>query len=692
MVEDQVQPILLTLGTCSYDLGKELLISESGRRLELRPQSTQVLKLLATQANQVVTKEEVISAVWPDISVTDDSIVQCVSDIRKALSDKDRRILRTIPKQGYRLTAEEPKAGLTQNSEAFDLAAFVEFGKDAGANLFVRLSRAEQNNRYWNSLLQYIDTLHGNESSTNKYKQYTDGFLLEYDRPERAIKCALALCNWSIGYNKILLHTEHTTLQIGIDLSKEAKRTGSTTKHLAALAREHEIIVTANVRDFMSAELDCGFVDAGDHKIPGMANKMHCYKAVPRSDGNYLAPILDTNDLLPTIAVIPFTSRSSYSDAMVIGEVLADDVISLLSRSLEVNVISRLSTTEFRRRQPSLEEIWNELRADFVLTGRYYEKNGSLDTEAELVEVRTGSVLWTDRFEGEIGQALDAKESIDWIVRNVQHTIFKQEVSRARNNPLPNLRSYTLLMSAVALMHRLSPESFNAAKAMLSTLIERLPHQPVPLAWMARWYVLRVQQGWSDDPKRDANQALQCTQRALDIDPENVLSLVSEGFVLTNLLHRLDKAEERYDKALDLNPNDAVGRLLRGTLFAFKGQGAQATRDTERALHLTPLDPLRFFFLSLSASACLAAEDYERALKLSQLSLRANRGHTSTLRVQAVAQMRLNQTEDARLTGQKLLSLQPNMRVSTWLQNSPSRNFPVGKAFSETLRDIGIPE
>jgi adenylate cyclase len=203
--------------------------------------------------------------------------------------------------------------------------------------------------------------------------------------------------------------------------------------------------------------------------------------------------------------------------------------------------------------------------------------------------------------------------------------------------------------------------------------------------------VLRVQQGWSLDPVQDAQLAFECTKRALDMDPENVLALVSEGVVMTNLMQDMDTAQERYDLALDISPNDADARLLRGTMYAFRGEGTRAMRDTERSLRLTPIDPLRFYFLSLAASACIAAEDYDRALELSDLSLRANSTHTSTLRVKAVALMRMKREDEARATGEKLMRLQPNLSVTQWLKNSPSGDFDIGRKFGETLIEIGVP-
>ena len=143
--------------------------------------------------------------------------------------------------------------------------------------------------------------------------------------------------------------------------------------------------------------------------------------------------------------------------------------------------------------------------------------------------------------------------------------------------------------------------------------------------------------------------ALECTRRALDSDPNCSLALAIDGFVHTNLLKRLDIAQERYDLALAANPNDSLAWLLKGTLHAFMDEGDKAVEYTEMALKLSPLDPQRYFYDSLAASAHLTAGHYDRALELAQRSLRANRSHTSTLRVMTVAQWQLGHRDEARL-------------------------------------------
>ena len=87
------------------DLNRLALIVE-GVEVPLRPKAFDTLKVLAMRAGQVVTKDELVAAVWPDVIVNDDALAQCVRDVRKALGDDAQQVLRTIPRRGYMLAAD----------------------------------------------------------------------------------------------------------------------------------------------------------------------------------------------------------------------------------------------------------------------------------------------------------------------------------------------------------------------------------------------------------------------------------------------------------------------------------------------------------------------------------------------------------------------------------------------------------
>jgi pimeloyl-ACP methyl ester carboxylesterase/DNA-binding winged helix-turn-helix (wHTH) protein len=97
-------PRMLSFDRFTLDLQRCALLREQ-EEIRLRPKSFDVLRYLAEHPGPLVPKEELIQAIWPSVSVTDDSLVQCIRDIRTALSDHPHRIIRTVPRRGYLFAA-----------------------------------------------------------------------------------------------------------------------------------------------------------------------------------------------------------------------------------------------------------------------------------------------------------------------------------------------------------------------------------------------------------------------------------------------------------------------------------------------------------------------------------------------------------------------------------------------------------
>jgi predicted ATPase/DNA-binding winged helix-turn-helix (wHTH) protein len=76
------------------------------REIKLRPKVYEALKYLVEHPGRLIGKQELMQAVWPDSFVTDDSLVQCALELRRALEDRDQQILKTVPRRGYVFTAK----------------------------------------------------------------------------------------------------------------------------------------------------------------------------------------------------------------------------------------------------------------------------------------------------------------------------------------------------------------------------------------------------------------------------------------------------------------------------------------------------------------------------------------------------------------------------------------------------------
>ena len=86
------------------------VVRHGERDIELRPKSFDVLCCLVERAGQLVTKEEILETVWPNVVVGDESLARCVSDVRQALGDSQQKIIKTLPRRGYLFAVPVSKA------------------------------------------------------------------------------------------------------------------------------------------------------------------------------------------------------------------------------------------------------------------------------------------------------------------------------------------------------------------------------------------------------------------------------------------------------------------------------------------------------------------------------------------------------------------------------------------------------
>jgi adenylate cyclase len=124
---------LLRFESFVLDLDRSRLLGPAGE-LALRPKSFDVVRHLLESAGRIVAKDELMKAVWPGVTVSDESLAQCVSEIRRALGSAGPRILKTVPRRGYVIdvpvSAEAAQAadespGTAPDSEAADVRASI---------------------------------------------------------------------------------------------------------------------------------------------------------------------------------------------------------------------------------------------------------------------------------------------------------------------------------------------------------------------------------------------------------------------------------------------------------------------------------------------------------------------------------------------------------------------------------------
>src|ERR1044072_928024 len=99
---DQIIPRILSFERFELDLMRGC-VRVAGRDLDLRPKAFHLLCHLAENAGRLVSKQELHDAVWGNVAVSDDALVQCIRELRLKLGDVDRTVIRTVPRRGYLL-------------------------------------------------------------------------------------------------------------------------------------------------------------------------------------------------------------------------------------------------------------------------------------------------------------------------------------------------------------------------------------------------------------------------------------------------------------------------------------------------------------------------------------------------------------------------------------------------------------
>lgn len=87
-------------GPFALDAGRAAL-TRGGARVALRPKTFALLSYLAAHPGRVVGKDELLAAVWPGVVVNEESLSQCVRELRAALGDEGQQLIRTVARRGY---------------------------------------------------------------------------------------------------------------------------------------------------------------------------------------------------------------------------------------------------------------------------------------------------------------------------------------------------------------------------------------------------------------------------------------------------------------------------------------------------------------------------------------------------------------------------------------------------------------
>jgi adenylate cyclase len=530
-------------------------------------------------------------------------------------------------------------------------------------------------------------------------KSLGDGLLLEFASVPPAVAAALEVQRRVVPFNAGREQSALMALRIGIHIADvvfddlDVYGAGvNLAARLTELARPGETVVSIEVRDLLADGVQVDVEDLGECFVKHLPHAVRAFRLQPTGlhrTAYWPAPA----NHFAVLAVVPFAPSSEQESSVAIGDALADDIIAALSLLDGLQLISRLSTSRLRNSNDCLSDCRRLLGAKFVLSGHYSLHQDHVRVRCSLVETTSEQVLWSGGHDALVG-ALFAEGGgfLSDLVAEVGKAIVRQEVRRTRGLPIPTLENFTLYIGGITLMHRMSQVDFQRARVLFEQLTHRLPRNSAPKAMMAKWYLMRMLQGWSSDLVRDGQLAHDMARRALDHDPEHPFALATEGFVAAHFAGDLSLAQRRCEQALESNPQEAQAWRMKAAVHSYFGDGEEAESCAERALSLTPLDPTRFIFELIVGVAKLSRGRYVEAVGWADKSLRQNAMHVPTHRLRVIALALAGFDLESKEAAKVLLGLSPGFRINAFAQTYPGREQPHALSYFAALRRAGLPE
>ncbi|MGH0036566.1 MAG: hypothetical protein ACQGVK_16185 [Myxococcota bacterium] len=314
----------------------------------------------------------------------------------------------------------------------------------------------------------------------------------------------------------------------------------------------------------------------------------------------------------PSIAVLPFATPSGEPRHEALANALAEDVINALGRVRHFDVIAHSATAAYKGHSPDAQAVARDLGARYTLEGSVRGLGDRIRVTLQLVAAHTRTPVWSDRHECALEGAEEAQDEISArIAAELQPAVRRAEAESARRRPAAELGVWSLVNRAwVTVQNALgSAEAARAAVEDCSKALALDPDDALAHAVLAhaRSLLLGLPDGGADVESVRAS-----IRRAVELGGHDPAVQHCYAAVLGNI-GRTEDGIRAWERCLELDPFNAPARAGLGIAQIYVRQPEPALANIDRALSLSPRDPLVYHWLAQRALACVVLGRYAEA-------------------------------------------------------------------------------
>jgi adenylate cyclase len=615
----------------TLDLNRGCLRDAHGE-IELRPKGFRLLCYLVQNAGRLISKDELVNAVWPNVIVGDDSLAQCMSELRNALNDRERHIIKTVPRRGYLFTApisfprrfdvlgptaaeisdradpeysvetalrpgsapsNQPKGAETRRLAAILAADVVGYsrliGKDEGGTL--RDLKAIRSDLIDPTIAAHNGRL---------VKTTGDGLLVEFSSVVDALRCATEFQQRMSERNESVSLDRRIEFRIGVHQGDVVVDDGdilgdgvNVAARLQELADPGGICVSARVQEDAAGRLHLAYEDMGQQQLKNIARTVHCLRvsAIDRPNRRTTLSYAASAARL-SIVVLPFANLSNDPEQEHFADAITEDITTDLSRISDSFVIARNTAFTYKRRPVDIKLLGRELGVRYVIEGSVRPVGAEVSINVQLIDAESGAHLWADKFDVDRANLYEAQNQITGrLARSFDLQLTVAADQRIAREAATHPDAQALVLTGRAWLIR--PSSLRtrqeAQRAFERALIVN-PQSVDAKVYLALTLVSNSLDGWSRSPVEDRARAEELLLEALE-QASNLFRAHYTMGILRRSQGILVEAQIELETAIALNRNYGDAAFQLGLVLAFRGLPEAGIAFVEKSIRLSPQDP-----------------------------------------------------------------------------------------------------
>jgi adenylate cyclase len=524
-----------------------------------------------------------------------------------------------------------------------------------------------------------------------------DGMLVEFGSVVEALRWAIEAQRSMAQRNADLPQESRIAARIGIhvgDIISDGKDIFGDGVNVAArlerLAEPGGICISSGAKEFAAGKLDVAFEDLGEQQLKNIAMPVHAYRVRMEGPLPKVRPALVIPDR-PAIAVLPFQNMSGDPEQDYFADGMVEEIITALSRVRSFFVIARNSSFAFKGKAADPKEVGRELGVSYLLTGSVRKAGDRVRITVQLMSAATANHIWSGRYDGGIEEIFELQDRItENIVGAIHPSLILAEIERTKRKRPESLDAYECVLRAYPHIWAFDPKANETALIHLTRAIGIEKDYPLALALAAWCRAREVIYLWTPAPEVAKSEGLRLAKLAGDMssdDPIVLTALCAAHSVVGNL----DIASALIEKAVALDPNSALAWNRSGWVNAYLDRPEVAIEHFDRALRLSPFDPMNFNCYFGIRNAHFAAGRYEESLTWCRKGMIERPELLWPLRSMAAALALLGRTSEALEAVRQLRESYPDVTISKIIAITPHRGDYLAR-YAEGLRKAGLPE